>query len=138
MTYTADDQNGFRVSASNLPQPPKNDLQAIQDTPEVAAAKKSHLGELQRLQLRDQGNYQSNVLSYKIAPPYYSFAQLRQDDEKNLAVREIAVSEEFFNKSILKCYKSFTLPLVDKQNFLKFTFDWLTTHFDSFHGRYNI
>ncbi|KZC11172.1 Cuticle protein 6, partial [Dufourea novaeangliae] len=90
VTYTADDQNGFRVSASNLPQPPRNDLQAIQDTPEVAAAKKSHLEELQKLQLRDQPNYQSNILSYNVLPPYFSFGRLRNDDEKNLAVREIA------------------------------------------------
>ncbi|KAK1125858.1 hypothetical protein K0M31_005396 [Melipona bicolor] len=90
VTYTADDQNGFRVSASNLPQPPKNDLQAIHDTPEVAAAKKTHLDELQKSQFRDQSNYQSNILSYKILPSYFSFAQLTNDDEKNLAVREVA------------------------------------------------
>ncbi|XP_053976590.1 uncharacterized protein LOC128875227 [Hylaeus volcanicus] len=96
VSYTADDQNGFRVSASNLPQPPKNDLQTIQDTPEVASAKKSHLEELQKSQLRDQSNYQSNVLSYKILPSYYSFAQLRKDDEKNLAVREIATPKNPF------------------------------------------
>ncbi|XP_076240421.1 cuticular protein 16 [Calliopsis andreniformis] len=96
VTYTADDQNGFRVRASNLPQPPKNDLQVIQDTPEVAAAKKSHLEELQRLQLRDQGNYQSNILSYKILPSYFSFAQLEKDNEKNLGVREIATAKNPF------------------------------------------
>ncbi|CAL7937909.1 unnamed protein product [Xylocopa violacea] len=90
VAYTADDQNGFRVSASNLPQPPKNDLQTIQDTPEVAAAKKDHLEELQKSQLRDHSNYQSNILSYKILPLYYSFAQLGKDEGKNLAVREIA------------------------------------------------
>ncbi|XP_031844762.1 cuticular protein 16 [Nomia melanderi] len=91
VTYTADDQNGFRVSASNLPQPPKNDLQAIQDTPEVAAAKKNHLEELQKSQLREQSNnYQSNILSYNILPPYFSFSHLGKGDEKNLAVREIA------------------------------------------------
>ncbi|XP_017878091.1 uncharacterized protein LOC108623804 [Ceratina calcarata] len=86
VSYTADDQNGFRVRASNLPQPPKNDLQTIQDTPEVAAAKRNHLEELRRSQLGDQ----SHVLSYKILPSYFSFAQLTKDDEKNLAVREIA------------------------------------------------
>ncbi|KAK9302423.1 hypothetical protein QLX08_005572 [Tetragonisca angustula] len=90
VTYTADDQNGFRVSASNLPQPPRNDLQAIHDTPEVAAAKKAHLDELQKSQFRDQSNYQSNILSYKILPSYFSFAQLTNDDDKNLAVREVA------------------------------------------------
>lgn len=92
VTYTADDENGFRVSASNLPQPPKNHPQAVQDTPEVAAAKKNHLEELQKSQLRDQSNYQSNILSYKILPSYFSVAQLENDNEKNLAVREIAVS----------------------------------------------
>ncbi|XP_076677618.1 cuticular protein 16 [Andrena cerasifolii] len=96
VTYTADDENGFRVSASNLPQPPKNDLQVIQDTPEVAAAKKSHLEELRLAQLRDQPNYQSNILSYKIIPPYFSFAQLGNDHEKNLAVREIAGTKNPF------------------------------------------
>ncbi|XP_076651753.1 cuticular protein 16 [Halictus rubicundus] len=96
VTYTADDQNGFRVSASNLPQPPKNDLQEVQDTPEVAAAKKSHFEELQKSRLREQPNYQSNILSYNILPPYYSFSHLRKDDEKNLAVREIATSNNPF------------------------------------------
>ncbi|XP_076165472.1 cuticular protein 16 [Ptiloglossa arizonensis] len=96
VTYTADDQNGFRVSASNLPQPPKNDLQEIQDTPEVALAKKNHLEELQKSQLRDQSNYQSNVLSYKILPSYFSFAQLGKSDQKNLAVREIATAKNPF------------------------------------------
>ncbi|XP_076630451.1 cuticular protein 16 [Colletes latitarsis] len=96
VSYTADDENGFRVSASNLPQPPKNDLQTIQDTPEVALAKKNHLEELQKSQLRDQSNYQSNILSYKILPSYFSFAQLRKDDEKNLAVREIATAKNPF------------------------------------------
>nr|XP_034179489.1 uncharacterized protein LOC117603957 [Osmia lignaria] len=90
VTYTADDENGFRVSASNLPQPPKNHLQTVQDTPEVAAAKKNHLEELQKSQLRDQSNYQSNILSYKILPSYFSVAQLENDNEKNLAVREIS------------------------------------------------
>lgn len=87
VTYTADDRNGFRVRASNLPQPPKNDLQTIQDTPEVATAKKNHLEELQKSQLEDP----SNILSYKILPSYFSFAQLTKNDEKNLAVQEIAV-----------------------------------------------
>ena len=85
------------MSASNLPQPPKNDLQTIHDTPEVAAAKKTHLNELQKSQFRDQSNYQSNILSYKILPSYFSFAQLTNDDEKNLAVREVAVSAYFIH-----------------------------------------
>ena len=85
------------MSASNLPQPPRNDLQAIHDTPEVAAAKKAHLDELQKSQFRDQSNYQSNILSYKILPSYFSFAQLTNDDDKNLAVREVAVSARFMH-----------------------------------------
>nr|XP_012136291.1 PREDICTED: uncharacterized protein LOC100875559 [Megachile rotundata] len=96
VTYTADDENGFRVSASNLPQPPKNDLQAVQDTPEVAAAKKNELEELQKSQLRDHSNYQSNILSYKILPSYFSVSQLGKENEKNLAVREIATTKNPF------------------------------------------
>ncbi|KAM0730731.1 Cuticle protein 6 [Formica fusca] len=77
VSYTADDQNGFRVSASNLPQPPKDEMQTIQDTPEVAAAKRDHLEELQKSQ---QTNWQDqNLLSYKILPSYFSFAQIQQD-----------------------------------------------------------
>ncbi|KAL6445541.1 hypothetical protein ACFW04_000827 [Cataglyphis niger] len=75
VSYTADDENGFRVSASNLPQPPKNELQTIQDTPEVAAAKRNHLEELQQANWQDQ-----NLLSYKILPSYFSFAQIQQDE----------------------------------------------------------
>ncbi|XP_025163083.1 uncharacterized protein LOC105188007 isoform X2 [Harpegnathos saltator] len=75
VSYTADDQNGFRVSASNLPQPPKDELQTIQDTPEVAAAKRDHLEELQKSQ---QANWQDqNLLSYKILPSYFSLAQIQ-------------------------------------------------------------
>lgn len=96
VTYTADDQNGFRVRASNLPQPPKNDLQTIQDTPEVATAKKNHLEELQKSQLEDP----SNILSYKILPSYFSFAQLTKNDEKNLAVQEVAVSGRIISRPI--------------------------------------
>lgn len=87
VTYTADDENGFRVSASNLPQPPKNDVRAIQDKPQ--AKKKSRSEELQESRLTDRSNYQSNILSYEILPPYFSFAN---HDTRNLAVREIAVS----------------------------------------------
>ena len=107
VTYTADDQNGFRVRASNLPQPPKNDLQTIQDTPEVAAEKKNHLEELQKTQLGDPSSYQSNILSYKILPSYFSFAQLTKDDEKNLAAEEIAVSARtiFYNNISYKYFK---------------------------------
>ncbi|XP_076301313.1 cuticular protein 16 [Lasioglossum baleicum] len=96
VTYTADDQNGFRVSASNLPQPPKNDLQEVQDTPEVAAVKKSHFEALEKSRLREQPNYQSNILSYAILPPYYGPSHLGKDDEKNLAVREIVTSKNPF------------------------------------------
>lgn len=79
VSYTADDQNGFRVSASNLPQPPKDELQTIQDTAEVAAAKRNHIEELQKSQ---QANWQDqNLLSYKILPSYYSLAQIQQDGE---------------------------------------------------------
>ncbi|XP_033203397.1 cuticular protein 16 [Bombus vancouverensis nearcticus] len=85
VTYTADDENGFRVSASNLPQPPKNDVRAIQDKPQ--AKKKSRSEELQESRLTDRSNYQSNILSYEILPPYFSFAN---HDTRNLAVREIA------------------------------------------------
>lgn len=95
VSYTADDKNGFRVSASNLPQPPKDELQTIQDTPEVAAAKRNHLEELQK---SHQTNWQDqNLLSYKIVPSYFSFAQIQPDGdskaELNLKTREIEVCE---------------------------------------------
>ncbi|EZA62771.1 hypothetical protein DMN91_007620 [Ooceraea biroi] len=91
VSYTADDQNGFRVSASNLPQPPKDELQTIRDTAEVAAAKRNHLEELQK---SHQTNWQDqNLLSYKILPSYFSYAQLQRDKgvdkaELNLNARE--------------------------------------------------
>ncbi|XP_066586457.1 uncharacterized protein [Prorops nasuta] len=76
VTYTADDKNGFRVSASNLPQPPKNELQ---DTPEVSVAKRHHLEELQKSQLREQQNYQDqNILNYKILSPTVGYNQLQK------------------------------------------------------------
>ncbi|XP_012525723.1 uncharacterized protein LOC105830744 isoform X2 [Monomorium pharaonis] len=79
VSYTADDKNGFRVSASNLPQPPRDDLRTAQDTPEVAAAKRNHLEELQK---SHQANLQDrNILSYKILPSYFSFAQIQPDGD---------------------------------------------------------
>ncbi|XP_020296705.1 uncharacterized protein LOC109861455 [Pseudomyrmex gracilis] len=78
VSYTADDQNGFRVRASNLPQPPKsNEMQLAQDAPEVVAAKRNHLDELQKSQVNWQDQ---NLLSYKVLPPYYSFAQIKRDE----------------------------------------------------------
>ncbi|XP_018358705.1 PREDICTED: uncharacterized protein LOC108758323 [Trachymyrmex cornetzi] len=98
VSYTADDKNGFRVSASNLPQPPKDELQTIQDTPEVAAAKRNHLEELQK---SHQANWQDqNLLSYKILPSYFSFAQIQPDDnskaELNSKTREIEATNNPF------------------------------------------
>lgn len=92
VSYTADDQNGFRVSASNLPQSPKDELQTIQDTAEVAAAKRNHLEELQRSQ---QANWQDqNLLSYKILPSYFSLAQIQPEAkaELNSNARDTEVS----------------------------------------------
>lgn len=47
VSYTADAQNGFRVHASNLPSS-RNSLTPVQDTPEVALAKKRHLEQLRK------------------------------------------------------------------------------------------
>ncbi|XP_001606579.2 uncharacterized protein LOC100122969 [Nasonia vitripennis] len=60
VSYTADAENGFRVHASNLPNP--NALNPVQDTPEVALAKKRHLEQLRRAesyswQQQPQENY---------------------------------------------------------------------------------
>lgn len=55
--YTADDINGFRVSATNLPVAPaaapiievtSKHLEPVQDTPEVAEAKAKHLAEIEK------------------------------------------------------------------------------------------
>ncbi|KAK2577060.1 hypothetical protein KPH14_005875 [Odynerus spinipes] len=96
VSYTADDQNGFRVSASNLPQAPKDDREQVQDTPEVAAAKRNHLEELQKSQLNDRPNWQEqNILSYKILPPYVSYAQI-QPTEGKIVEREIQSTKNPF------------------------------------------
>ncbi|XP_014485959.1 PREDICTED: uncharacterized protein LOC106750268 [Dinoponera quadriceps] len=81
VSYTADDQNGFRVSASNLPQPStKDELQTMQDTPEVAAAKRNHLEELQKESHQAINWQDQNLLSYKIVPSYFSLAQIQQEE----------------------------------------------------------
>ncbi|XP_035728615.1 uncharacterized protein LOC118444421 [Vespa mandarinia] len=96
VSYTADDQNGFRVSASNLPEAPKNEHDQIEDTPEVAAAKRNHLEELQKSQLADRPNWNDqNILSYKILPPYVSYAQL-QPSESKIVEREIQSTKNPF------------------------------------------
>lgn len=51
VAYTADDLNGFRVQASNLPQQPKDDLIPVKDTAEVSAAKEMHLEEIRKAEL---------------------------------------------------------------------------------------
>ncbi|KAI4479100.1 hypothetical protein M0804_011239 [Polistes exclamans] len=99
VSYTADDQNGFRVSASNLPQVPKNDHDDLiqqDDTPEVALAKRNHLEELQKSQLNDRPNWNDrNILSYKILPPYVSYAQLKPTENK-IVEREIQSTKNPF------------------------------------------
>lgn len=94
VSYTADDKNGFRVRASNLPQPPKHELQTLRDTPEVAAAKTNHLSELRKTNWQDQ-----NLLSYKILPSYFSFAQVQPEENSkadlNLNTRETEVNYSF-------------------------------------------
>ncbi|XP_018402039.1 PREDICTED: uncharacterized protein LOC108779169, partial [Cyphomyrmex costatus] len=98
VSYIADDKNGFKVSASNLPQPPRNELQTIQDISEVAAAKRNHLTELQK---SHQSNWQDQTLvSYKILPSYFSFAQIQPDGknkaELNLKTQEIEATSNPF------------------------------------------
>ncbi|KAI4475590.1 hypothetical protein M0802_015095 [Mischocyttarus mexicanus] len=83
--YTADDENGFRVRGSNLPQAPKTDHNQVQDdTPEVAAIKRNNLEELQKFQLNDRPNWNEdqNIFSYKILPPYVNYEQLKSIDNK--------------------------------------------------------
>lgn len=57
--YTADDVNGFRVVATNLPAAPvvnaESNLQPVQDTPEVAEAKAKHLIELEKVKETVEG-----------------------------------------------------------------------------------
>lgn len=79
VSYTADDENGFRVSASNLPQPPRDELQTIQETAEVAAAKRDHLDELRKSHQASSGRQDQDLLSYKILPSYFSFAQVQRE-----------------------------------------------------------
>jgi len=85
-----------------MPQPPKNDLQTLQDTPEVAMAKTNHLAELRKANWQDQ-----NLLSYKILPSYFSFAQVQQEGNNeadlNLNTRETEVSYSFPDISIEVC-----------------------------------
>ncbi|XP_012261264.2 uncharacterized protein LOC105689084 [Athalia rosae] len=56
VAYTADDLNGFRVQASNLPQQSNADLIPVEDTAEVSAAKKSHSEELKRAEAIGSGD----------------------------------------------------------------------------------
>ncbi|KAG7200672.1 hypothetical protein KM043_001225 [Ampulex compressa] len=77
VTYTADDENGFRVRASNLPQAPRQEAISVQDSQDVAAAKRIHLDELHKSRMRDQNWRERDILSYKILPNYYSLAQFR-------------------------------------------------------------
>jgi len=60
--YVADSANGFRVTATNLPQAPL----PVQDTPEVMAARTAHLQALEIAMKRD-GVAQGSVEERKIA-----------------------------------------------------------------------
>lgn len=71
----------------------------------MAAAKRNHLEELQK---SHQANWQDqNLLSYKIVPSYFSFAQIQQDGnskaELNLNRREMEVGCSFVDISIEVC-----------------------------------
>ncbi|XP_043271820.1 uncharacterized protein [Venturia canescens] len=49
VAYSADPEKGFRVRASNLPKDPESPVQPMSETPEVAAARKRHLEELEKI-----------------------------------------------------------------------------------------
>lgn len=75
VSYTADAENGFRVHASNLPNP--NALNPVQDTPEVALAKKRHLEQLRRAesyswqqQPQQDFEYQPRSQQHQRSSPY--------------------------------------------------------------------
>lgn len=103
-----------------MPQPPKNDLQTLQDTPEVAAAKTNHLSELRKANWQDQ-----NLLSYKIAPSYFSFAQVQQEENSkreadlNLNTRETEASYSFSDISIEVCLDKRNVAVKKRSVFLK-------------------
>lgn len=50
MSYTADDVNGFRIRASNLPQQIDDNNLPVGETPEVAELRKKHLAEHKRIE----------------------------------------------------------------------------------------
>ncbi|XP_015604217.1 uncharacterized protein LOC107272032 [Cephus cinctus] len=106
VAYTADAQNGFRVSASNLPQQPREDQNPVSDTPEVAAAKKDHLEEFKRVELEINQNPTSwqdrRVLPYKNDQPILSFSNVvQQEADNHLDSQKSQTQQELQNPFLL-------------------------------------
>ncbi|KAK0182770.1 hypothetical protein PV327_000871 [Microctonus hyperodae] len=81
VAYTADAVNGFRVRASNLPQPPTNPLLSLNETPEVMNARKQHLAEYKRIE-NSLNDAQNNIDNKQIKNPFL----LSQNEASNIEI----------------------------------------------------
>lgn len=82
--YTADDVHGFQVAGTNLPIDKQEEPKPVEDTAEVAAAKKEHLATVEATKARDAAIVEksdeesaeigNSVAVHHIVPSYYQYA----------------------------------------------------------------
>lgn len=87
--YVADGENGFRVTATNLPQAPL----PVQDTPEVMAARTAHLQALELATKRDEEAQNQENQEKKIEGNQDGVNLLKTQGQLTVKIAEISSNE---------------------------------------------
>jgi len=87
--YFADGENGFQITATNLPQAPL----PVQDTPEVMAARTAHLQALELAIRRDEEAHHREENQEKKIEGNQADANLRKTQELEVKITKIPLNE---------------------------------------------
>ncbi|CAG5107236.1 Similar to Cuticle protein 6 (Blaberus craniifer) [Cotesia congregata] len=98
VAYTADPVNGFRVRASNLPQQPDNSLVALNETPEVAEARRNHLAEYTRIANSLGISQTSNAIDQFEQSSSKNPFVLSKDEASRIEIPKPAFDQFYLNK----------------------------------------
>ncbi|XP_008558337.1 uncharacterized protein LOC103578877 [Microplitis demolitor] len=114
VAYTADPVNGFRVRASNLPQQPDNSLLPVNETPEVAKARRNHLAEYTRISNSLGIPQTSNTIDqFEQSTPKNPFL-LSNEEASRIEIPQPTLNQIYIIKrpsqSLLSHYNGFSSP----------------------------
>ncbi|KAG8036705.1 hypothetical protein G9C98_004027 [Cotesia typhae] len=90
--------NGFRVRASNLPQQPDNSLVALNETPEVAEARRNHLAEYTRIANSLGISQTSNAIDQFEQSSSKNPFVLSKDEASRIEIPKPAFDQFYLNK----------------------------------------